>query len=60
MLSGHGSVDLGGRQIGMSKQILNRPQVGPSFQEVGGKAMSQGMGEGGQPVLDHSPDPPGI
>ena len=38
------SVDLGSRYISMSQHFLNRTQVGPIFQQMGGKGMPQGMG----------------
>jgi hypothetical protein len=58
MLAGHGSVDLGGRQIGMSEQILHGSQVGTPLQEVGGETVSKGVRKGGDPLFDHSADPP--
>src|SRR5262245_46768476 len=40
----HVSVDLGGRDIGVAKESLHRPQVGPPLEKVGGKGVAQGMG----------------
>ena len=36
-------VDLGGRNIRMPKHLLNRPQVGPAFQQIAGKGVAQHM-----------------
>jgi hypothetical protein len=57
MLAGHGSVDLGRGQIGMSEQILHGSQVGATLQEVGGETMAKGVWEGRDPFLDNSPYP---
>src|SRR5512146_2277621 len=35
------SVDLRGRNRGMAEQLLDRAQVGPTFQQVGGEAVPQ-------------------
>ena len=32
-------VQLGGRQAGMAEQLLHDPQVGPTFEQVGGRAV---------------------
>ena len=34
------SVDLGGGDVGVSKEFLNHPQVGPVFEEMGRKGMT--------------------
>ena len=36
-------IDLGGGDIGMAQQRLQYPQIGPAFQQMGGKGIPQGM-----------------
>jgi hypothetical protein len=40
----HMGVNLSGRDIGMTQQFLNHPQVGSTFEQVGGEGMPQQMG----------------
>jgi hypothetical protein len=48
------SVDLGGLQTGVAEQFLYDPEVGPPVQQMGGEAVTEGVGVGGQgrPVID--------
>ena len=39
-------VDLGGREVGMAEHLLDRSEIGPSFEEVGRERMSRGMTRG--------------
>ncbi len=41
--AGHVGVNLGGGDVGVSQERLHRAQVGPVFQQVGGKAVAQRM-----------------
>ena len=57
-------VDLGRRQAGVAEQLLDRAQIRPSFQQVRGEGVAQGVrtgagrGAGGShPPLDHEPCP---
>ena len=34
-------VELGGRQTGMTEQLLHDPQVSPAFEQMSGRAVSQ-------------------
>ena len=43
-------VDLGRADVGVTQQLLDHPQVGPAFQEVGGVGMAQGVGRTGRPA----------
>ena len=38
------SVHLGCRQLGMTEQLLNDPQVGTAVKKVGGKSMPENVG----------------
>jgi len=42
-LSAHVGVPLGGGDIGVSKQLLDCPQVGASIEQMGGKGVPKGM-----------------
>jgi hypothetical protein len=37
----HMGVDLGGGDIGVAKHSLDAPEVGATFEEVGGEAMAE-------------------
>jgi hypothetical protein len=56
------SVDLRGREVRVPQELLNRPQVGSSFEQVGGVRVAQDVGvQGpaiGQRMAFH--DPPGV
>ena len=41
VVSGHGSVNLGGRQINVPQQLLHGSEVGASFEEVRGERVSE-------------------
>lgn len=44
------SVNLGRRYVGMSKHLLDRPQIGPVGQEMAGKSVPQRVGRYGGAV----------
>ena len=46
-LSADVSVALGGGQIGVTQQLLHRPQVGAPVEQVRGERVAQGVGVGG-------------
>src|SRR5688500_11358188 len=58
VLTGYGSVKLGGRQVTVSQKLLYRPQVGAPFEEVGGEGVPQGVGEGCGPITHDPADTP--
>src|SRR6056297_2266232 len=60
VVSGDGSVNLGGGQINVTQQLLDGPQVCTALEEMGGERMSQGVGEAGHAVTEHAPHPPGV
>src|SRR5687768_5625554 len=39
----HMGVALGGREAGMAEQLLDGPEVGPALQQMGGKAVAEGV-----------------
>jgi hypothetical protein len=41
---GYVCVELGCREIGMTEHFLNAPQVGASFEEVGGERVAEQVG----------------
>ena len=49
------SVDLGRRYRGVAEQLLDRAQVRPAFQQMGGEAVAQGVRRdaGGERGLAH-------
>ena len=55
------SVDLCGLQAGVTQQFLHHPQVGAPVQQVGGEAVAEGVGVGGdrRPPVEEPPDVPG-
>ena len=42
----HVRVDFGGLDVGMPHELLDRAEVDPIFQKMGGKEMAQGMAGG--------------
>ena len=60
MFSRDGSVYLSRGQLCVSEQILNRAQIGPAFQQMGGERMSHRVREGAHPGGNDSADPSGI
>ena len=40
----HMSINLGGPDIGMTKQLLYHPEIGPLTENMGGKRMPESMG----------------
>ena len=56
VVSGHRSVNLGCRQINVTQQLLDRAQVGASFEEVGCEGMSESVGEAGHALIENTSD----
>ena len=59
----HMGIDLGGRDISMAQELLDRSQIGPAFKKMGGEAMAKGVGRhgsvyspSGSIFLNHVPD----
>jgi hypothetical protein len=52
------SVDLGGLQAGVTEEFLHHPQVSPAIEQMGGKAVPEGVGVGGsvRPAIEQAPD----
>ncbi len=54
------SVNLRGGQINVPQELLNRPQIRPPFEEMGGEGMAEGMRERSEPGTHDTPDPSGV
>src|ERR1041384_6180852 len=48
----HMGIDLGGREIGVSEHLLQRAEIGATFQQMGGEGVPEGVGR-------HPPRDPG-
>ena len=44
VVSIHVGVDLGGGDVGVTEKLLDSSKVRPSLQEMGGKAVTEGVG----------------
>ena len=44
MIAAHMGIELGGDHAGVTEQLLDRAQVGTILEQMGGEAVSQGMG----------------
>ena len=56
MLAGHGSVDLGSGQIGVTEQVLHGAKICATFEQMGREAVPQGVRKVATRFPDHGAD----
>lgn len=57
VISSHRSVNLGGGQINVAQQLLDRPQICAALEEVRRKRMPEGVWEAGHASIENTSDP---